>query len=330
MRNQNMTISRRGFLGAAAATAAATVVPVRLFAQGAKPNSNFNGVQIGVNTYSYRGMPGSAEQTLGYLLENGLSTVELQGGVIGPYIKQPKIEADDPDANKKWMEAAESKELQERCAALRKMYEDAGVKIVTSKFGDIGNGKMTNGQMEYYFTAAKALGSTIITREVDKNLAKSIGPLADKHKIYIAFHNHEQINAKTYAEPFMEGGEYLAINFDIGHYVASNDDSVIEFIEKYHKRIVSLHLKDRTTKANGKKNLAFGEGDTPVTEVLKLLQKNKYPMTADIELEYKIPEGSSPVKEVGNCVQYCKKALTETDVFFLPTNFHELTRMKND
>jgi len=297
-------------MGAVAATAATAVVPARLFAAD-KPNSNFKGVQIGVNTYSYRDTKAtSAEQVLGYLLENGLSSVELQGGSINPYIKRPSISADAPDASDKWLAAAEDKEILARCAALRKMYEDAGVKIHTSKFGNIGESKMTDGEIEFCFVVAKALGSGVITREIDQNVAKRIGPMSDKHKVYIAFHNHEQINATTYDGPILTHGEYLAINFDIGHYVASNDDSVVAFIEKFNKRMVSLHLKDRTTKANGKKNLAFGEGDTPIIDVLKLISKNKYPMTADIELEYKIPEGSTPVKEVTRCVQYCKAALS--------------------
>jgi len=314
-RKHDTTVSRRGFLGATAATAAATIIPARLWGQAAlawaKPNSNFNGVQIGVNTYSYRDTKAtSAEQVLNYLLENGLSSVELQGGTINPYIKRPSISADDPAASDKWLAAAEDKDILARCAALRKMYEDWGVKIHTSKFGNIGESKMTDGEIEFCFKMAKALGSTVITREIDQNVAKRIGPMADKHKVYIAFHNHEQINATTYDGPILTHGEYLAINFDIGHYVASNDDSVVAFIEKFNKRMVSLHLKDRTTKANGKKNLAFGEGDTPIIDVLKLISKNKYPMTADIELEYKIPEGSTPVKEVTRCVQYAKAALT--------------------
>ena len=309
---QKMTISRRGFLGAAAATGAAAILPQRLFGAD-KPNSNFDGVQIGVNTYSYRDTKAtSAEQVLGYLLENGLSSVELQGGTISPYIKRPSINNDAPDASDKWLAAAESAETLERCAALRKMYEDAGVKIYISKFGDIGDGKMTDGQIEYYLKVAKLLGSKAITREIDLsgNIPKRLGPLADKHKIYVAFHNHTQINAATYDGPILSYGEYLAINLDTGHYVASNDDNVVELIEKFSKRIISLHIKDRTTKAHGAKNLSFGEGDTPIVDILKLMRKNKYTFTADIELEYKIPEGSGPVKEVTKCVQYCKKALS--------------------
>src|SRR5260370_32893231 len=52
------------------------------FAQ-AKPNSLINGVQIGTITYSYRQMPEqSAEATLKYILDSGISGVDLMGGPI--------------------------------------------------------------------------------------------------------------------------------------------------------------------------------------------------------------------------------------------------------
>src|SRR5262245_28569588 len=46
-----------------------------------KPNSLIAGVQIGAITYSYRSMPDqSAEATLKYILDSGLSAVELMDG----------------------------------------------------------------------------------------------------------------------------------------------------------------------------------------------------------------------------------------------------------
>ena len=36
---------------------------------------------------------------------------------------------------------------------------------------------------------------------------------------------------------------------------------------------------------------------------------------ADIQLEYKIPEGSTAVAEVAKCFQYCKEALASSDRF---------------
>ena len=82
--------------------------------------------------------------------------------------------------------------------------------------------------------------------------------------------------------------------------------SPIPLIEKYHERIVSLHLKDRT--ADGK-NLPWGQGETPIREVLQLMKEEKWAFPADIELEYKVPPGSTAVAEVAKCVRYCKESL---------------------
>jgi len=40
-----------------------------------------------------------------------------------------------------------------------------------------------------------------------------------------------------------------------------------------------------------------------------LMRKEKYPFPANIELEYRIPEGSDPVKEVAKCYEFAKKIL---------------------
>ena len=54
--------------------------------QAGKPNSRFNGVQIGTITYSYRSMPDqSAEATLKYVVDSGISAVELMGGPVNAY-----------------------------------------------------------------------------------------------------------------------------------------------------------------------------------------------------------------------------------------------------
>src|SRR6185503_17875180 len=59
------------------------------FAQ-AKPNSLINGVQIGTITYSYRSMPDqSAEATLKYVLDSGISAIELMGGPVESFAGAP-------------------------------------------------------------------------------------------------------------------------------------------------------------------------------------------------------------------------------------------------
>jgi hypothetical protein len=79
-----MILTRREFgkLAATAIPAAAQLTnPLAVFAQGRKPNSLINGVQLGTITYSYRSMPDqSAEATLRYIVDSGISAIELMNG----------------------------------------------------------------------------------------------------------------------------------------------------------------------------------------------------------------------------------------------------------
>ena len=56
----------------------------------AKPNSLIDGVQIGTITYSYRSMPDqSAEATLKYVVDSGISGIELMGGPVESFAGAP-------------------------------------------------------------------------------------------------------------------------------------------------------------------------------------------------------------------------------------------------
>jgi Xylose isomerase-like TIM barrel len=165
-----------------------------------------------------------------------------------------------------------------------------------------------HGDIDFNFQIARALGCKAITIERNDQIAKRLAPFAEKHKIWVAFHNHTN-NVPTIEsiDPLMQIGNYIGFNFDIGHYVAGTQGkSPIPVIEKYHDKIISLHLKDRDA---GGGNLPWGEGQTPIKEVLQLLKKEKWPIYADIELEYKVPQDSTSVAEVAKCVQFCKEAL---------------------
>lgn len=295
MRHYTGKTSRRTFIGGVAALAASTVLPVKaLAANNLKPDSNFGGVQVGAITYSFRSMPSSADELLGYLVQCGLSNVELMGDAAEQFAKAHTSETGINGP----MDGYE---------ALRKLYNGAGVDIHMANFGSIGNPDMPDDQIDYYFQAAKALGAKGIARELSEDAAKRLGPMADQHEVIIAFHNHTQITPTTYDGDLLSHGKYLGINLDIGHYVAGTGESPIPFIEKHHERIFSMHLKDR--KKNDGPNMPWGEGDTPIAQVLQLIQRNKFPIYGDVELEYPVPEGSDAVKEVAKCVQFCKDAL---------------------
>ncbi len=303
MQRNHVTLSRRSFLGGTAALAASAMLPGRASAAAAAaPNSKFAGVQIGVTTYSYRSMPGSAENLLEYITRCGINSVELMIGSAEQFART---------ATGGGMPLGEwrlSPAATEGYKALRKMVNDAGVNIHIILVGHIGNADMPDEQIDYYFQAAKTLGAGAITREISEPAAERLGPIADRHEIMVGFHNHTQITPTTYDGPILSHGKYLGINLDIGHYVAGTNESPIPLMEKHKDRITNLHLKDR--KKNNGPNMPFGQGDTPIAAVLQYMSKHGLTFPADIELEYPIPEGSDAVREVTRCVEYCREALT--------------------
>lgn len=318
MKNQNF--SRRKFLettalavaGIAVASRPALGMPAYIRNFG-KPNSRFKGVQIGVITYSFRSMPGSAEQLLQYCLDAGVGAVELMGDPAEAFAGAPESPSDNASASEK---AAYKKKLADwranvpmtRFEQLRKMYKNAGVSIYGYKPSALGANN-TDAEIDYAFRAAKALGANQANVEYPKNPAqtKRLGEIAARHKIYVGYHGHTQQTFDMW-DPAFAQSPYNAANFDMGHYVAAGFDP-IAFIKAKHRHIVSMHTKDRKSKAHGGANMPWGEGDTPIVEVLQLMSKNNYKFPATIELEYKIPAGSDAVKEVAKCLEYARKAL---------------------
>jgi len=356
------------------------------FAQ-AKANSVIEGVTIGVITYSYRSLPDqSAEATLKYIVDSGISAIELMGGPVEsfagapstgrgggpggggrgpgggapggareggaargggtppemvvppgswkgqpcPAVRAPGARGGGPGqapggGGRRGMTPEQQAAMQEAASKvkawrtsvsmdpfkkLRKMYNDAGVNIYAWKQL---NPNMSDEEVEYIFNVAEALGCTHTTLELPTDAAqlKRIGEIAMKKKIYASYHTHLQGSMTAFDQAFALSKGNTA-NIDIGHYVAAGNPggSPIQFFEKFHDRITSFHIKDRTTPEHCALNLPFGEGETPLREILSLLRKNKWKIPATIELEYQIPEGSDPVKEVRRSFEYCRNLLT--------------------
>jgi sugar phosphate isomerase/epimerase len=305
-----MLLTRRDFGKAALAAAAAP----RLRA--AKPNSNFGGVQIGAITYSFRALPGSAEQVLGYCLDCGISAIELMSNTAENYAGAPVAQQRQAKAKgggdvKQWRLSASMDKYKE----FRKMYEDAGVKIYAFKLPPTM--AMSDREYEYIWNVAAALGANHVTMELptDDALLKRVADFAAARKLRIAFHTHGQGGSSGF-EKVLAASPYTALNLDVGHYYGVNGESPVPVIEKYHERIASLHLKDRkgpTDKSGprgGGANMPWGQGETPLTEILQFMKAHKYKFPGSIEYEYTTPEGSDVLTEVKKCVAYCRKALS--------------------
>lgn len=196
--------------------------------------------------------------------------------------------------------------------AVRKKFNDAGVEVALLCYNM--QDAMKDDDIEYGFKMAEGLGVKAITTSTTLTMAKRIAPIADKHKLMVGYHGHDATNDPNQTatlesyDTLMAYGKYNGINLDIGHFTAANYDAVA-FIKQHHDKITNLHLKDRK-KDHGPNVAEWGTGDTPMKPVLQLLKMEKYPFPANMELEYRIPEGSDIVAEAKKCFAYVKTCLT--------------------
>jgi sugar phosphate isomerase/epimerase len=324
----NNPLSRRKFIGSTAAVAAGISVSPAGFAgtyfNPGKPNSMFGGVQIGAITYSWRSMPSTAQDILNYCVEAGISSIELMGNVAEEYAGIPPMpprparnatEAEQTayqqkadivkERQREWRLSASMKKYRE----LRRLFNKAGVNIHIVKFAPAN---WTSEEIDYAFNAAKILGAKGITNEIGHEACSRLGKYAEKHNMYAIYHNHAQPGEPGFSfDEFLDYSPRNLLNFDVGHYFGATGNHPNEVIERLHNRIFSIHLKDKTAKeANpANTNMPWGEGDTPVADILQLIQKKKWPIYCDIELEYPVPDNSDAQQEVIKCVQYCKNIL---------------------
>jgi sugar phosphate isomerase/epimerase len=234
------------------------------------------------------------------------------GGGRGRGEQTPEQQAAQQEAQAK-LKAWRTSVSMDKFKQLRKMYNDAGVSIYAWKQL---SPNMSDEEFEYIFNVAEALGCSHTTLELPagENAAaqlKRIGDFAMKKKIYAAYHTHLQGSMTAFDQAFSLSKGNMA-NVDFGHWVAAGNvgGTPMQFLQKYHDRISSFHLKDRTTPEHCSLNLAWGTGETPIKDILQMVSKNKWKIPGSIELEYAIPEGSDAVKETKKCVDYCRAALT--------------------
>ena len=278
-----------------------------------------NGVRLGAQTYSFRDLPRTAggdaiDPVIKACVECGIGEVELFAPQVEPVFNAGARgrRGDPPSAEaQKAREDLRKWRLEtplDRFRDVKKKFDAAGITIYAYNYSP--NASFTDAEIDRGFEMTKALGAEIITASTTLDVAKRIAPLAEKHKMVVAMHGHSNTsdpNEFSTPDSFaaaMKLSKLFKVNLDIGHFTAANFDAM-GYIRQHHADITNLHLKDR--KKNQGDNVPWGQGDTPIREVLQLLKKEKWPIRAYVEYEYR--GAGSSVEEVKKCMAYAKQAL---------------------
>jgi sugar phosphate isomerase/epimerase len=269
----------------------------------ARIDSVVNGVRLGTITYSFRDLPrtpgasDAVDVMIKALTECGIGEIEL----FCPHVEPAGFSREQL---RQWRLTTPAQHFKD----VRKRFDDAGISLFayTVNFRN----DFTDDELDRAFDQANALGVSIIAASTQLSVAKRLVPFAEKHKMYVAMHGHSNIqDPDEFAAPesfakALAMSKFFKINLDIGHFTAANFDAV-QFIRDNHDQITHLHMKDR--KRNQGPNVPWGEGDTPIKQVLLLLKEKKYPIRALIEYEHQ-GTGTS-IEEVKKCMAYMRQSL---------------------
>jgi sugar phosphate isomerase/epimerase len=281
-------ITRREFAAGLAATAAA--VAARTAAEGQPKPSVFGGVPVGVQSYTFRAF--DIDKMIAAMTTIGLTSVELWNGHLDP------TKASEADFK-----------------AVRAKFDAAGIKV--SAYCANFPTDASDDHLERAFRGAGLLGTDVMTSSLEKPILDRVDERCRRYKVRLGLHNHylgdawfkgdKKANFEGPAD-FLEAlkgrSEYLSINLDVGHFYAAGHDPVA-FFREHHGRIVSLHIKDRDRDAE-RTYRRFGEGQTPIAEVLRLARQVKFPYAANIEYEM---DEKDPTEGVRRSFEYIKRLL---------------------
>jgi sugar phosphate isomerase/epimerase len=259
-------------------------------------SSRVSGVTIGATSYSFRDR--TLDGLIQAMVDVGLTSCVLWQGHVEPRL------ARDPEAREKLRRWRTSVSMQE-FKGVREKFRKAGIHLHAYYYNmrdDFSDEEIARG-----FEMAKALGVKYLAASSNLSTVKRIDFYALRANIYVGLHNHAAVTPNEFARPedfeqAMRGTTHVRINLDIGHFVGAGRDPV-KFIAGHHRHITHLDIKDRNQQ---KDNLPFGQGTTPIREVLQLLKTNRYKIPAMIEYEYK---GTDSVTEVRKCFEYCRRML---------------------
>jgi sugar phosphate isomerase/epimerase len=251
-----------------------------------KIDSVVHGIQFGLQSYIFTriGLPQESlvDTVIASMVECGLGECDFYA---------PLVAADLPP---------------EEYRPIRKKFDDAGIEI----YGLSGYHGSNEEELGRTFAIADVLGARLITLGVTLPAARRIVPLVEKSKFRIGIQGNPNMNPNNpdaiarpeqYEEAVSLSKSY-GMSFDIGDATGGGYDT-FRFVEAHLDRISLIYLKDRK---KDRLSVPWGEGDTPVAEVLLLVRDRQAPVRCYIDCDYKTTNRPADVKR---SFEFARKAL---------------------
>ncbi|HYE85505.1 MAG TPA: sugar phosphate isomerase/epimerase [Vicinamibacterales bacterium] len=248
---------------------------------------------IGVQSYSFRDRP--LADAIVAMQQLGLRSCELWQAHVEPR----RVPRDDM---RRWRETTPLDVFHK----VRDQFSKAGIAL--SAYNISIKDDFSDAEIARAFDMTKALGAPVITSSSNVNTVSRIAPVAERHGMLVGMHNHSRVDPNEFATAgsltdAIAKGRYIAINLDLGHFTAANEDAVA-FLERHHQRIVTVHIKDRHRDQGP--NVPLGTGDTPLPAAMRMIRDRGWQIPMNLEYEYK---GGDTLDEIRRMLDYCRRTL---------------------
>jgi hypothetical protein len=290
-----------------------------------KIDSTFQGVQFGLQSYIFSGIglppDGILDVVIQSMVDCGLGECDLFAPLVEPAALWERIRAGAPARPGEPVTpqaAAARSQAREELAKwrmtvpldhyrlIRKKFDAAGIAI----YGLSAFAGSTVEELSRTFNIAGVLGARIVTLGITFPAAMRVAALANQRDLIVGIQGQPDLSIAdpdVIAKPdqydkALALSRSYRISFDIGDGTGGGYDS-LAFVKDRLDRIAVIYLKDRR---KDRLSVPWGEGDTPVKQVLRLVKDSRYPIRCYIDCDYKTTNRPADVKR---SFDYAKAAL---------------------
>lgn len=282
--------------------------PASPHAARAANRSLIGGVQFGLQPFCYHDLPMLPEnrgRLIERLVQNGLGMVELHATWVEPRFAAPGVSAAEArERLRQWRLTAPP----EFYGAIRREFDNAGIEIFTY-YVNIDDSH-TDADIDAMFAGAKILGARGCVGSQGLRVTERLSAFPGRHGMFMGVHNHanlsdpDALNTEASFVTALSFSPHVMATLDTRHYTAANGDC-LAFLTRHYARTSSVHLGDR--KRNNGRSTPFGEGDTPIVQILRTIRDNAWPIVVLLEFEHGTLRRS--VDEVQLMFEYCTRAV---------------------
>src|SRR5687767_14550887 len=173
-------------------------------------------VTIGVQSYSFRDR--SLTDAIAAIQQVGLRSCELWQDHVEPH-------GISREEKRKWRETVPLDHFH------RVRDQFAKASIALSAYNISMTDRFSDAEIERAFDMTVALGAPLITSSSNIKTVARIAPVVERRKMLVGMHNHSRIDpnefatAKSLADALL-ANRYIAVNLEVGHFTATNEDAV--------------------------------------------------------------------------------------------------------